>query len=101
MSEQLTMMTREISAKLPAGQLNLVCENAPEGTNADGVSYKELCNRCLIDTSTENQKACVAGVVAGFVQERQSGAVPQPEQAPTELSAACTDPNDPACLGMM
>ena len=96
-------LAREISSKLPAGQLNLVCENAPEGTNQDGVSYKDLCNKCLnVDTNAEMQKACVAGVVAGFVQDRQSGAVPQQQadKDATALSACDGNPDSAECLGL-
>lgn len=87
-------LRREITSKLPAGQLDLVCQNAPEGTDANGVSYKDLCSACLVDTSTDNQKACVAGVVADFVEARQGRAAPKED---VQLNAACTDPNDPAC----
>lgn len=96
----ISQLAREIGSKLPAGQLSMVCENAPEGTNADGKSYKDLCNGCLIDTSTDNQKACVATVVAGFVQDRQSGAVPEsaPKEA-TSMNAECAA-DDVSCQMM-
>eukprot|EP00949_MAST-11_sp_MAST-11-sp1_P003676 g3676.t1 len=47
---------------------------------------------------TDNQKACVAGVVAEFVEAKQSGAVPAAPKEEVALNAgACTDPNDPQC----
>ena len=100
MSNVPTELVREIQTKLPAGQLDMVCKNAPEGTNADGVSYKELCQRCLVDTSADNQKACVAGVVAGFVHEMQQPAAEQAPKADTSLNAVdCNaDPTNANCL---
>lgn len=88
-----TELARKISAKLPAGSLEQVCANAPEGTDANGVSYKDLCQRCLIDTSSDNQKACVAGVVAGFVQSQNQE---KPETALYSAGGDC-DPADVTC----
>ena len=63
-------LTPTIMNKLPAGALDQVCANAPEGSNANGETYKDLCQKCLIDTSGEKQRACVAGVVADFVESQ-------------------------------
>lgn len=87
--EMSTDLAREISAKLPADQLDQVCANAPEGTNSEGISYKDLCSKCIsTDMSSENQKSCVANVVANFVESTQAA---PPQEPATSLNASSTD----------
>ena len=111
-------LVRTIQTKLPAGALEQVCANAPEGNHPDGGTYKDHCHKCigLADESEggngEQQALCVAQVIASYIETEEPEAIQQmtgdaaaaPEAAPaadaepaTQLSN-CPDPSDPFCM---
>lgn len=59
-----TNLQKDIESKLPDDLAN-VCAMAPAGNDPNGVPYKQRCMECL---SADSQKACVATVVADFVE---------------------------------
>lgn len=91
----LVQLTSEISNRLP-DELNLVCETAPAGTNADGQSYRDRCNECHSKENKDEVRHCIAEVVASFVQENQSGAPPVPAPKNDTSLNSCA-PGDVNC----
>ena len=103
-------LVRTIQTKLPAGALEQVCENAPEGTHPDGGTYQEHCHKCigLADDSespnTELQALCVAQVIASYIETEEpataeaviGGQPPEPTENPVGLNSHC-DSSDPYC----
>ena len=115
-------LVRTIQTKLPAGALDQVCDNAPEGAHPDGNgTYQDHCRRCigLADESEglngEQQALCVAQVIASYIETEDPSALGQPEgdqdqpegdqnqpednKDPTELQVSCAEnPADPYCV---
>lgn len=100
-------LVRTIQTKLPAGALDQVCENAPEGNHPDGGTYKDHCHKCigLADESEnlndEQQALCVAQVIASYIETEEPEAANQlAESEAAEESTTSTqlmaNPNCPA-----
>tara|TARA_Y100001970_G_scaffold227377_1_gene281323 strand:- start:1084 stop:1440 length:357 start_codon:yes stop_codon:yes gene_type:complete len=70
-------LVRTIQTKLPAGSLEQVCENAPEGDHPEGGTYRDHCQKCigLADESEgqngEQQALCVAQVIASYIETEE------------------------------
>jgi len=110
-------LVRTIQTKLPAGALEQVCENAPEGDHPEGGTYRDHCHKCigLADESEggngEQQALCVAQVIASYIETEEPDAVeqmiggedaavaaPATDEA-VQLNADCaTDPFGPGCM---
>lgn len=110
-------LVRTIQTKLPAGALEQVCANAPEGNHPDGGTYRDHCHKCigLADESEvsngEQQALCVAQVIASYIETEEPEAITgmtgddaaaAPEAVPAPAGAValsnCPDPSDPFCM---
>lgn len=105
-------LVRTIQTKLPAGALEQVCANAPEGNHPEGGTYRDHCHKCigLADESEgangEQQALCVAQVIASYIEteepeamEQMTGEQPDADNAdPTMLNSCATNPEDPFCV---
>jgi len=83
-----------ILQKIKGADLAKICEDAPEGTNADGDSYQDMCNACLDDSTRpghyDTPQICAATLIASYVQEQ--GGTPAAGTPPAATPPAATPP---------